>query len=159
MHLKEPKAFIERGSNPRFGLVRKEEGKWERKVPVRVKDVAGLVQGAYKGRGRGNAFLNDLCDADVLIHVVDASGRTDGGGNKIDGSGGALYDVSKDVEWVSQEIHRWIFENVRRKWKTILRDPTHLPKMFTGWLFSFIFAFIFYLGVNSFFVLVCSFFI
>ncbi|GFR42959.1 hypothetical protein Agub_g3957, partial [Astrephomene gubernaculifera] len=35
-----------------------------RKVPVVVKDVAGLVPGAYQGRGRGNAFLNDLCDAD-----------------------------------------------------------------------------------------------
>jgi ribosome-binding ATPase YchF (GTP1/OBG family) len=28
-------------------------------------------------RGRGNAFLNDLCDADVLVHVVDVSGSTD----------------------------------------------------------------------------------
>jgi ribosome-binding ATPase YchF (GTP1/OBG family) len=42
-----------------------------------VKDVAGLVPGAYQGRGRGNAFLNDLCDADVLVHVVDVSGATD----------------------------------------------------------------------------------
>lgn len=25
----------------------------------------------------GNAFLNDLCDADVLIHVIDASGCSD----------------------------------------------------------------------------------
>jgi ribosome-binding ATPase YchF (GTP1/OBG family) len=33
--------------------------------------------GAYQGRGRGNAFLNDLCDADVLVHVVDVSGTTD----------------------------------------------------------------------------------
>jgi ribosome-binding ATPase YchF (GTP1/OBG family) len=41
-----------------------------------LQDVAGLVPGAYKGRGRGNAFLNDLCDADVLVHVVDASGST-----------------------------------------------------------------------------------
>jgi hypothetical protein len=41
--------------------------------------------GAYKGRGRGNAFLNDLCDADVLVHVVDASGTTDS-----EGAGAAL---------------------------------------------------------------------
>lgn len=34
-----------------------------------LQDVAGLVPGAYTGRGRGNAFLNDLLDADVLIHV------------------------------------------------------------------------------------------
>lgn len=36
--------------------------------------------GAYQGRGRGNAFLNDLCDADVLVHVVDGSGTTDAEG-------------------------------------------------------------------------------
>ena len=52
-------------------------------VPVQVLDVAGLVPGAYRGRGHGNAFLNDLCGADVLIHVIDASGATDAGGNAI----------------------------------------------------------------------------
>jgi hypothetical protein len=38
------------------------------------------LAGAYQGRGRGNAFLNDLCDADVLVHVVDCSGTTDNEG-------------------------------------------------------------------------------
>ena len=37
-------------------------------------------EGAYLGRGRGNAFLNDLVDADSLVHVVDASGRSDAEG-------------------------------------------------------------------------------
>ena len=37
-------------------------------------------RGAYLGRGRGNAFLNDLVDADSLVHVVDASGRSDAEG-------------------------------------------------------------------------------
>ena len=41
-----------------------------RMLPVIVKDVAGLVPGAYQGRGKGNKFLGDLCDADVLVHVV-----------------------------------------------------------------------------------------
>lgn len=50
-------------------------------LPVQLKDVAGLVPNAYQGRGRGNQFLNDLCDADVLIHVCDASGMSDSGGN------------------------------------------------------------------------------
>jgi ribosome-binding ATPase YchF (GTP1/OBG family) len=52
-----------------------------RLVPVLLKDVAGLVPGAYQGRGRGNQFLNDLCDANVLIHVCDASGMADSEGN------------------------------------------------------------------------------
>jgi hypothetical protein len=38
------------------------------------------LAGAYQGRGKGNAFLADLCDADVLVHVVDASGTTDAKG-------------------------------------------------------------------------------
>jgi hypothetical protein len=46
-----------------------------RRLPIVLKDVAGLVPGAYQGRGRGNAFLDDLAECDVLIHVVDASGR------------------------------------------------------------------------------------
>ena len=45
-----------------------------------LKDVAGLVPGACEGRGRGNKFLNDLLDADVLIHVIDMSGKTDENG-------------------------------------------------------------------------------
>lgn len=29
----------------------------------------------------GNRFLADLCDADVLVHVVDATGQSDKDGN------------------------------------------------------------------------------
>jgi len=43
-------------------------------------DASISLPGAYQGRGRGNAFLGDLCDADVLVHVVDASGTTDSKG-------------------------------------------------------------------------------
>jgi hypothetical protein len=52
--------------------------------------------GAYKGRGRGNAFLSDLCDADCLIHVVDASGTTDASGAAAK-AGDA--DPRDDVRW------------------------------------------------------------
>ena len=51
--------------------------------------------GAYKGRGGGTAFLNDLCDADALIHVVDASGTTDTGGGAAKAGEGA--DPCDDV--------------------------------------------------------------
>ena len=46
-------------------------------VPVALVDVAGLVPGASEGRGRGNAFLSDLANSNVLIQVVDAAGTTD----------------------------------------------------------------------------------
>jgi hypothetical protein len=56
-----------------------------RYVPVLLKDVAGLVPGACEGRGKGNKFLNDLLDADVLIHVIDVSGETDENGKETTG--------------------------------------------------------------------------
>ena len=86
-----------------------------RLLPLVIKDVAGLVPGARDGRGRGNQFLNDLVDADVLIHVVDASGRSDREG--VEGGEGSG-DPLDDVMWVRDEIHGWIFTNVRRKWAT-----------------------------------------
>jgi len=126
-------------------------------VPVVIKDVAGLVPGAYQGRGKGNAFLNDLCDADVFVHVIDASGMSDENG-VIDASytrcvcvcmcmcvyvcvcvcvcllalrltsaarakRNLLHtrDPCHDVQWVQEEIHRWIFNNVRAKWSKCLR--------------------------------------
>jgi ribosome-binding ATPase YchF (GTP1/OBG family) len=45
-------------------------------VPNKVIDVAGLVPGAHEGKGLGNQFLDDLRNADALIHVIDISGRT-----------------------------------------------------------------------------------
>ncbi|KAF8071272.1 GTP-binding protein [Scenedesmus sp. PABB004] len=112
------------GAAPGGGLL------W-RRVPVVVKDVAGLVPGAYKGRGRGNAFLNDLLDADVLIHVVDASGTTDSEGAGAAPGEGA--DPRKEVAWVREELHCWVFTNVRAKWPSVLRRPSRLPGLFTGY--------------------------
>ncbi len=71
-----------------------------RRVPVVLKDVAGLVPGAYQGKGRGNAFLNDLVNCDVLIHVVDASGQTTASG--VEGLG----DPRHDIDWVVSECLR-----------------------------------------------------
>lgn len=58
---------------------------------------------AVQGRGRGNAFLNDLTDADVLIHVVDGSGRSDRDGQiLVEGNeqGGPLDDIG----WVRASL-------------------------------------------------------
>jgi ribosome-binding ATPase YchF (GTP1/OBG family) len=135
----------------------KKNGCQNRLVPVTIKDVAGLVPGAHRGKGRGNAFLNDLCNADVLIHVVDVSGRSDregvdhsggGGDDAGDAFGDAALDASgddantspdpsrdpaADIAWVRHELHRWIFGNVRAKWHTVRRRPSHLRDLFTGY--------------------------
>eukprot|EP00750_Incisomonas_marina_P029211 INCI7071.2.p1 GENE.INCI7071.2~~INCI7071.2.p1 ORF type:complete len:382 (+),score=47.19 INCI7071.2:6-1151(+) len=35
--------------------------------------------------------------------------------------------------WVYQEIHMWIFENVRRKWHSVRKRPKRLLELFTGY--------------------------
>eukprot|EP00056_Hartaetosiga_gracilis_P017995 m.9212 g.9212 ORF g.9212 m.9212 type:complete len:940 (+) comp6301_c0_seq4:25-2844(+) len=101
-----------------------------KKVPVIVKDVAGLVPGAYKGRGKGNSFLNDLCDADVLIHIVDGSGKSDENGVILSDE---QRDPVSDVLWIKEELHRWIFNNIRCKWGKCLRSVDNFLSMFTGY--------------------------
>jgi len=91
--------------NPRNGKCI--EGK--RFIPVKLIDVAGLVPGAHTGRGLGNKFLDELRRADVLIHVVDFSGRTDEEGNPCVG-----YDPCKDIEFVEEEIDLWFMSILER---------------------------------------------
>ncbi|XP_077867357.1 uncharacterized protein LOC144356528 [Saccoglossus kowalevskii] len=101
----------------------------KRLVSVLLKDVAGLVPGAADGKGRGNRFLSDLCDADVLIHIIDISGRTDEKGEEAIG-----YDPANDVKWLlNDKIHRWIYDNIMNKWDIIVKRPPKLLDMFTGY--------------------------
>ncbi|KAJ2002710.1 hypothetical protein GGI04_002386 [Coemansia thaxteri] len=87
-----------------------------RHVPVRVLDVAGLVPGAAEGAGLGNRFLDDLRQADVLIHVVDASGTTDAAGRATRG-----YDPAGDIRWLRFEVEAWVWGNLQRRWAGIVR--------------------------------------
>ncbi|GMM53176.1 hypothetical protein DASB73_041390 [Starmerella bacillaris] len=87
-----------------------------RYVPVVLLDVAGLVPGAHEGKGLGNKFLDDLRHADCLIHVVDASGTTDAEGKNAKG-----YDPLQDVDWLQDEIYRWVKGNLMEKWGSIVR--------------------------------------
>ena len=72
-----------------------------RLLPVLVKDVAGLVPGAWVGRGKGNKFLSDVTDADVLIHVVDATGNADKDGNIVAEKGSSPIE---DCQWIRKGI-------------------------------------------------------
>ncbi|XP_064639135.1 uncharacterized protein LOC135494786 isoform X2 [Lineus longissimus] len=102
--------------------------KGDRYMPTLLKDVAGLVPGASDGKGRGNRFLNDLVDADVLIHIIDISGCTNEKGEATVG-----YHPSLDVQWLNNEIYRWVYDNVMGKWDAIRRKPAKLIDMFTGY--------------------------
>ena len=88
----------------------------KRFIPVKLVDVAGLVPGAHAGKGRGNQFLDDLREADVLIHVLDASGRTDAEGNPTQG-----YDLTFDVKFLQEEIELWMYGIIKKYWNAFSR--------------------------------------
>lgn len=89
-----------------------------RKIPVKVVDVAGLVPGAYEGKGMGNQFLSDLAQADILIHVVDISGSLNEEGETVDQGS---HDPMKDVHFLEYEIAAWIQGILKKDWDRAVR--------------------------------------
>lgn len=87
-----------------------------RMIPVRIIDVAGLVEGAHSGKGMGNQFLNDIATADALVIVADASGRTDTSGNPCDGC-----DPVKDVNVITEEMAEWLADIIKRHMRELSR--------------------------------------
>ncbi|NJE84415.1 redox-regulated ATPase YchF [Thermococcus sp. CX2] len=81
-------------------------------IPIKMIDVAGLVPGAHEGRGLGNKFLDDLRMASALIHVVDATGKTDAEGQPTD-----YHDPVEDIEFLEREIDYWIYSILRKNWE------------------------------------------
>jgi ribosome-binding ATPase len=80
------------------------------------------VPGACQGKGLGNKFLNDLSQADALIHVVDASGSTDAKGNVVaEGS----HDPCEDVEFLEREIDMWFLKILENNWIKFYKNPTN----------------------------------
>ncbi len=89
-----------------------------RLIPVEFIDCAGLVPGAWQGRGLGNQFLDEIRKADVLIHIVDASGGTDSEG-RICKPG--EHDPLEDVKFLEHEITMWIANILKKDWPKIAR--------------------------------------
>lgn len=87
-------------------------------VPVELLDVAGLVPDAHLGRGLGNKFLDDLRQADVFIHVVDASGSTDAEGRFV---GEGVRDPLEDIRFLEIEIREWLKSVLSRDWAKIAK--------------------------------------
>jgi ribosome-binding ATPase YchF (GTP1/OBG family) len=97
-------------------------------APVNLIDVAGLVPDAHKGKGLGNKFLDDLRQAAVLVHVVDASGSTDSEGNPV---AAGSHDPVNDVLFLESEIERWFYSIFNRNWDKIARRVETEKKDFT----------------------------
>ncbi len=89
-----------------------------RLIPVELIDCAGLVPGAWQGRGLGNQFLDEIRKADALIHIVDASGATDSEGKLC--KPGAR-DPLEDVHFLEIEITMWLAQILKRDWAKLVR--------------------------------------
>ncbi|MCP4647928.1 MAG: redox-regulated ATPase YchF [bacterium] len=97
-------------------------------VPVKMIDVAGLVPDAHKGRGLGFQFLDDLSAADALIHVVDASGKTD-----LEGKPAINHDPAAEIDFLREELFHWMASIIEKNWKKVRsRDISVLSDMLTG---------------------------
>ncbi len=101
-------------SNPRNGFVLKDY----RFVPIQMIDVAGLVPGAHEGKGMGNQFLDDLRQADVLIHVIDVSGSTNEKGEPIEPGS---YNPENDVKFLEVELDMWYLGILKKGWEKFAR--------------------------------------
>ena len=102
-------------AHPRAGYV--QEG-W-RFVPVNLVDVAGLVPGAHKGEGMGGQFLNDLNQADALIHVIDISGSVNERGESVQPGS---YDPANDIEFLEVELDHWYLGILEKGWEKLSRQ-------------------------------------
>lgn len=90
----------------------------KRLIPIELIDVAGLVPGAHEGKGLGNKFLDDLMQAKVLIHVIDASGSTNAEGQPVEPGS---YDPLQDLEFMEHEIVMWMYGILNRNWSRLVR--------------------------------------
>ena len=101
-----------------------------RLIPVELIDCAGLVPGAWQGKGLGNQFLDEIRKADALIHIVDAAGATDSEG-KICKPG--THDPTEDVKFLETEITMWLAQILKKDWPKLARTAesgaTDLPTL------------------------------
>jgi ribosome-binding ATPase YchF (GTP1/OBG family) len=104
--------------SPRFGYCI--HGK--RFIPIEMIDVAGLVPGAHKGRGRGNQFLDDLRQADILIHVIDISGSTNENGEPVNPGS---YNPATDIKFLEEELDMWYYGILRKGWEKFVSKTKH----------------------------------
>lgn len=111
--------------NPRFGYCI--DGK--RFVPVELIDVAGLVPGAHEGKGMGNQFLDDLNQADALIHIIDVAGSTNEKGEPITP---LSYNPANDIRFLEYELDMWYLRLIEKGWdrfaRTVNQERSELNK-------------------------------
>jgi ribosome-binding ATPase YchF (GTP1/OBG family) len=99
-----------------------------------VLDVAGLVPDAHRGKGLGNRFLNDLIQADILIHIVDISGSLDKSGKRVNIGENDPYE---DVVFLENEINLWFKQILEREdWTKFIKTHARERKKFIEELYK-----------------------
>jgi ribosome-binding ATPase YchF (GTP1/OBG family) len=106
-------------------------------VPIDMIDVAGLVPGAFEGKGMGNQFLDDLRQADALVHIIDVSGSTNEKGESVEINS---YDPANDIRFLETEIDMWFLGIFKKVWSRFSRQVMQeheeiskaIAKQFTG---------------------------
>ncbi|MEK6812561.1 MAG: redox-regulated ATPase YchF [Nanoarchaeota archaeon] len=110
--------------NPRFGSCIHHQ----RFIPLRFMDIPGLAVGAHEGRGLGYEFLNDIGQADALIHVVDIAGSTNENGEPVPvGS----YDPLQDIAFLETELDYWYHGILAKSWEKFARKLVGEKKKLT----------------------------
>lgn len=92
-------------------------------IPVNIIDVAGLVPDAHLGKGLGNQFLNDISNADCLLHIIDISGTTDEKGEETKD-----HDPELDIKFLENEINLWFYDVIKRNYNKISRKIEYEKK-------------------------------
>ncbi len=99
----EPNVGVVPIPDPRLEIIRKHIES-QKIVPamLRLVDIAGLVRGASKGEGKGNAFLGHIRDVDAIVQVVRCFEKAPGGEEitHVDGS----VDPVRDIRTIEAEL-------------------------------------------------------
>ncbi|WOF15406.1 redox-regulated ATPase YchF [Methanoplanus sp. FWC-SCC4] len=88
-------------------------------VQIGLIDVAGLVPDAHKGKGLGNQFLDNLRQADAIIHIIDGSGSTDAEGNPVDHGS---HNPADDIGFIEHEMTMWVYGLLEKNWQRLQRS-------------------------------------
>lgn len=88
----------------------------KRFIPIKLLDVAGLVPGSHEGKGMGNKFLDDLNQANALIHIIDISGTTNEKGEQTEN-----YNPENDIQFLENELDMWYLRILKKGWEKFAR--------------------------------------
>lgn len=80
-------------------------------IPTSIEfvDIAGLVKGASEGKGKGNAFLSNIRETDIIVHVVRCFDNDDI--IHVEGS----VDPNRDIQIIDSELLIKDLESVEKR--------------------------------------------